>query len=163
MEQKLSKLTPRERAAVVAVSVGSLVVLSFVAYLSVVYWFPAPLVRGIWDEVSHRRLKSQRAVWLAMALVYYVAIQPVLIIASVVSAFDGAIGKRTRLTQWILREVSHEQVRKRYDEELADSPDGVSPLDRIQNVFLPSWLGWAVFLGIVVAGAALLAWSAMHE
>jgi hypothetical protein len=158
MELNETRLSARERTIVVSVSVGFLIVSSLVTYLSIVYAFPAHFLGQMWDELVRLRFRSAEAsglIFLVMVVVY-----PVSVVVALVSAILGMYGKRTRLTSWVLREVDHEQVRKRYEESglvqtRSDDPE--------KDIFLSRRVGWTIFLSFIAGGAALLAWFALVE
>ena len=158
MEPNETRLSARERAVVVSVSVGFVIVSSLVTYLAIVYAFPASMLGHLWDDLVHLRLGNARA-W-GVAFLIYVVVYPGSVVVALVSAILGMCGKRTRLTSWVLREVDHEQVRRRYErsghvQTGRDEPD--------KDIFLSSRAGWTIFLGFLAGGAALLAWYALVE
>jgi hypothetical protein len=158
MEHNQARLSARERAIVVSVSLGFVIVSSSITYLAIAYGFPALTLGAVWDEISQLRL-GRAGAW-GIALLIYVVVYPASVVVALVSAILAMYGKRTRLTSWVLREVDHEQVRRRY-ERLGVVQTGSD--DLAKDIFLSSRVGWMIFLSFIAGGAALLAWYALVE
>src|SRR5262249_39766306 len=119
-----SGLSPRERWKVIGIALGFLLVLGFTACLALNHGFPATIVAGIPDAFRAGQVRRGRGQCTLLA--YYVVGLPAGIILSVVMIVQGAKGRRTRLTRWLLREMSQGEVRKRHERMLASLEHALS-------------------------------------
>src|SRR4051812_25137428 len=101
-----SEMTTRERSVVVSVSLGAVLVLALLAYLSEAHGFASQLPGGIAEAWRDGLLR--RTIALVIALVFYVAVLPGLLVLAIGAAVEGARGRRSVLTRWVLRESKAE-------------------------------------------------------
>lgn len=156
-------LSLRERCQVVGIATGFLLALGFLAWLAITYAAPATIIDGITEYF--RTGKMRRALGLCVGLVFYVAGLPVGLTLSLLVLFQGASGKRTRLTRWILHDMSQEAVRKRHERTLKsiEAEGELSSTEKALQSYLPPVAGWAIFLGFLLVAVAVLVWAAIPE
>lgn len=136
-------LSLRERCQVLGIATGFLLVLGFLAWLAIAYAAPATILDLIPEYFRAGKIRT--ALGLCVTLAFYVVGLPVGLLLTLLSIFQGASGRRTRLTRWILRDMSQQEVRKRLHSSL------------------PPAVGWAIFLAILVVALAVLVWAATRE
>jgi hypothetical protein len=156
-------LSFRERCQVIGVATGIVLILGFLSWLGIIQAAPAMILDKIQEFLRAGNIRL--AVAGCMLLVLCVVGFPVGLILSVFSIFQGASGRRTRLTRWILREVSQREMQKRRERTLdpLGAEGELSRTDRIVFSYLPPSVGWAVFLAILVGAIGLLLWAATSE
>jgi hypothetical protein len=156
-------LSFRERCQVIGITLGFLLVLGFLAWLAFTYTDPGAALAGISD--AFRAGKVRTGLSLCACIVFYVAGLPVGLALSAVGLFQGALGRRTRLTKAILREMDHEEIRKRHERMLKalDAEKELSRTDRVLHSYLPPAVGWGIFLALLALVVAALVWSATRE
>ena len=159
---KLS-LSFRERCQVIGIALGFLLVLGFLAFLAITYAAPTTLLALIPD--AFRAGKIRTGLGLCATMVFYVAGLPVGLILSAVGIIQGALGNRTRLTRWVLREMNQAEVRKRHERMLKslEAEGELSRKDVVLQNYLPPAVGWGILLGFLVLVVAALVWFATRE
>jgi hypothetical protein len=124
-------LSLRERCQVVGIGTGCLLVLGFLAWLAITYAAPVTILDGIPESFRTGRIRS--ALGLCSALVFYVVGLPVGLMLSLLSIFQAVSGRKTRLTRWILRGLSQQEVRRRHERALK-SLDAEGELSRTDKI-----------------------------
>jgi hypothetical protein len=160
--ERRNDLSVRERCQVVGIALGFLVVLGFLAWLAIDYAAPATLVAAIPE--AFRIGKIRRGLSLCVTLVFYVVGLPVGLVLSVIAIIQGALGRRTRLTRWILREMKQkEDTRQEGTPTWLEPEVELSPAEKVLQSKLRPAVGWGIFLGVLVIAVAVLVWAATRE
>jgi hypothetical protein len=156
-------LSLRERCQVIGITLGVLLVLGFLAWLVFTYTDPAAALAGISD--AFRTGKVRTGLSLCLCIVFYVIGLPVGLAFSTVGFWQGALGRRTRLTKAILREMDHEEVRKRHERMLKalDAEKELSRTGKVLQSYLSPAVGWSILLTFLALAVAALVWSATRE
>lgn len=152
-------LSVRERCQVLLVATGFVLVLGSLAWLAVTYAAPATILEEIPEYFRAGKLRGALA--LCVVLVFYVVGLPVGLVLSVLSILQGASGRRTRLTRWVLREASRKLPGRTPDPLGAEGE--LSRTDRTYMGYLPPAVGWAVLLAVLAVSLVVLLWAATHE
>lgn len=156
-------LTPHERFQVIGISLGFLLVLGFLAWIAIGFAFPATLFAAV--ESAFRGGNPRMGLKACAGLVFYVIGLPVGLIVSMLGIVQGARGKRTSLTMWILRMMNHDEVRKQHEQKLQslEFEGKLSATEKVFQSFLPQSTGWGILLGLMILAAAVLTWFALRE
>jgi hypothetical protein len=161
-------LTWPERLKVVSLSLGFLLVLGFLGWL---FWAFNPirdtdwLGKEFWEPVGVGRYRVPKGIAALFTAACYLILLPAACLVFVVGVLHGLRGKRTWLSGWILRGMSHEEVRKRHERmlESLDAEGTLSHTDKVLQSYLPPAVGWTIFLGLLAVGAGVLVWAATRE
>jgi len=162
------RLSWSERLKVVCVSLGFLLVLGFLGWL---FWSFNPIRNtdwiweGFWEPIGVGRYRVPKGVAMLLTLACYLVLLPLAFLVFVAGVVHGLRGRRTRLAAWILREMSHQEVRKEHERmlESAEAEGELSPADKVMQTYLPPAVGWGIFLGFLVLAAAALVWLATRD
>jgi hypothetical protein len=122
------------------------------------------LWKEFWEPVGVGGIVPQGIALLFIAVCYLILL-PVACLVFLAGVLHGLRGKRTRLSGWILREMSQEAVRKRHEGMLKslDAEGKLSQTDKVLQSYLPPAVGWAIFFGLLAVGAGVLVWVATRE
>jgi hypothetical protein len=154
-------LSVRERWQVLGIATGFLLVLALLAWLAITYAAPATILDGIPEYFRAGKIRS--ALGLCVTLVFYVVGLPLGIVVSLLSIFQGASGRRTGLTRWLLREMSEPGAQDGSEPVLKSLDAKTDDTDGVLNRYLPKAIGWAILVGIVVVAFGILIWAAIDE
>ena len=160
-------LTWPERLKVVCLSLGVLLVFGFLGWL---FWAFSPirdtdqLWQEFWEPVGLGGIVP-KGIALLFLVVCYLILLPVAGLVFLAGVVHGLRGRRTRLSGWMLREMSQEHVRKRHEGMLKslDSQGKLSRTDKVLQSYLPPAVGWAIFLGLLAVGVAALVWVTVRH
>ena len=163
----VDRLTWPERLKVVCLSFGFLLVLGFLGWL---FWTFNPIRdtariwKEFWEPVGVGGIVP-KGIALLFIVGCYLILLPVACLVFLAGVFHGLRGKRTRLSGWILREMSQEEVRKRHEGMLKslDAEGQLSHTDKVLQSYLPPAVGWAIFFGLLALGVGVLVWVATRE
>jgi hypothetical protein len=163
MPNEQNRLSFRERWQVLGIASGFLLVLGLLTWIAVTYVAPAAIIDEISEKFRAGRIRS--AMGLCVTLVFYVVGLPLGLVLSLLSLFQGGSGKRTRLTNWLLREMSDQKVRERHEHTIRslNAEGELSQTDKVLNRYLPQTVGWAILLAMLVVVLAVLAWAATRD
>ena len=161
------RLTWPERLKVVCLSLGFLLVLGFSVWL---FWTFNPirdtdrLWKEFWEPVGLGGF-IPKGIALLVLVACYLILLPVAGLVFLAGVVHGLRGRRTRLSGWILREMSQEEVRKRHEGMLKSlgAQGKLSPTDKVLQSYLPPAVGWAIFFGLLALGVGVLVWVATRE
>jgi hypothetical protein len=164
--QRAEWLTWPERLKVVCLSLGFLGVFGFLGWL---FWAFSPirdtdrLWKEFWEPVGLGGFIPKGIAVLAL-VVCYLMLLPVAGLLFLAGVLHGLRGRRTRLSGWILREMSQEQVRRRHERMLKslDTQGRLSQTDKALQSYLPPAVAWAIFLGLLAVGVGALIWVAVR-
>ena len=146
-------LSFREQCTVVGVCGGFVVVLSGICWLLISQDGLQTMFASVAKEFRDGHWLT--GVGLSFTLVWGIVLYPVGVVLSVMGVYQGAQGRRTGLTAWVLKACDQEEVRRQVEEENLRGP----PLpslhgDGIPNVYVPPLIGYgclaAIVLGFVV-------------
>ena len=148
------RLSWPERLKVVFLSLGFILVLSFVCWVLLTPMrddrFRQDVWKYFWEDFwkpldAHGSVRQGVAILTVLAChLIFVPLGFMVFLAGVV---HGLRGRRTRLAAWILREMSQQEVRKRHD----------------PNLYLSPAVGWGILLGFLALIVAALIWLATRE
>src|SRR5262245_6130020 len=161
-------LSRPERLKVVGLSLGFVLVLSFLGWL---FWTYYPIRdtdqiwEGFWDPIVVGRYRVPKGIVVLFILAGYLVLLPLAFLVFVAGVVHGLRGRRTRLAAWVLRQMSQQEVRKRHERTLksAEAEGELSPADKVMQSYLPPAVGWGIFLGLLVLAVAALVWSVTRE
>jgi hypothetical protein len=157
-----------ERLKVVGVSLGFVLVLGFLGWL---FWTFNPIRdtawigKEFWEPVGVGPYRVAKGIAALFTGTCYLVLLPIACLVFVAGVFHGLRGRRTRLAAWVLRDMSHEEVRKRHEGVLRslDAEGQLSPTEKVLQGYLPPAVGWAIFLGLLVVAVGALVWAATRE
>jgi len=146
---------------------GFLLVFGFLGWL---FWTFNPIRdtdriwKEFWEPVGLGGIVPKGIAFVFM-VVCYLTLLPVACLVFLAGVFHGLRGRRTRLSGWILREMSQEEVRKRHERmvESLDAQGKVFQTDKVLQSYLPPAVGWAIFLGLLAVGVGVLVWVATRQ
>ena len=156
-----------ERLKVICVSLGFLLVLGFLGWL---FWTFNPvrdadrIWKEFWEPVRAGSILP-KGIALLFIVVCYLILLPVACLVLLAGVFHGLRGRRTRLSGWILRAMSQEEVRLRQKGMLKslDAEGRLSPTDKVLQSYLSPAVGWAILLGLLAVDVGVLVWVATRE
>ncbi|MBO0698559.1 MAG: hypothetical protein J2P46_09200 [Zavarzinella sp.] len=137
MTSQSERLSGRERARVVGLSLGFLVVFGFLFW---VFWNFHPawdqnsVWDGFWEPIQGGGRRVPKGVVVLYTLAFYFVVVPAAFLVFVAGVVQGLRGRRTRVARWILRASSSRQARRDVEARGA--------------VYIPTWVGVALVVGL---------------
>jgi hypothetical protein len=162
------RLTWPERLKVVGVSLCFVLLLGYLGWL---FWAFNPirntdwLGKEFWEPIGVGRRRVPKGIVALFTVGFYLILLPVAWLLFVAGVYHGLRGRRTRLTAWLLRQMSQEEARKRHEGMLQswEAEGELSRMDKGMHGYLRPAVGWGILLGFLVLAVAALVWSATRE